>query len=126
MLREFVASTILASLVRAAGLRDDAEGRYRAALVASQVVGLGLARQVLGLEPLAGAGRAELAAAIGPTLDRYLGGDLGPSASGAEPGSPAGAGLRPTTAVAVERRPAPVPPAPDATGPAARVRARPG
>ena len=66
--------------------RGSGQARYRAALVASQVVGLGVARQVLGLEPLAGAGRAELAAAIGPTLDRYLGGDLGPSASRAEPG----------------------------------------
>ena len=32
MLREFVTSAILASLVRAAGLADDADGRYRAAL----------------------------------------------------------------------------------------------
>ena len=52
MLREFVTSTILTSLVRAAGLRDDAEGRYRAALVASQVVGLGFTRYLLRLEPI--------------------------------------------------------------------------
>jgi hypothetical protein len=54
--------------------------------VASQVVGLGLARQVIGLEPLAKAGRDELAAASGPTLDRSLTGDLGSPASQAEPG----------------------------------------
>ncbi len=77
MLREFVTEAIVGRLSAAAKTADPAEARYRAALVASQVVGLGIARQVLGLEPLAGAGRAELAAAVGPTLDRYLSGDLG-------------------------------------------------
>jgi AcrR family transcriptional regulator len=81
MLREFVTSTIVASLTQVAGLRDDAEGRYRATLVASQVVGLGFARYVLGLEPLASATTEELTAAIGPTVQRYLTGDLGPPPS---------------------------------------------
>lgn len=76
MLREFVTSTILASLVRAAGLRDDAEGRYRAALVASQVVGLGFTRYLLQLEPIASARIEDLVAAIGPAAQRYLTGDL--------------------------------------------------
>jgi AcrR family transcriptional regulator len=76
MLREFVTSTILASLTQVAGLGDDAEGRYRAALVASQVVGLGFARYVLGLEPLAAATTEDLVAAIGPTVQRYLTGDI--------------------------------------------------
>src|SRR5712691_2513239 len=44
MLREFVTSPILASLTQVAGLGDDTEGRYRATLVASQVVGLGFTR----------------------------------------------------------------------------------
>ena len=78
MLREFVTSTILASLVRAAGLGDDAEGRYRAALVASQVVGLGFTRYLLGLEPVASARTEDLVAAIGPAVQRYLTGDLRP------------------------------------------------
>ena len=77
MLREFVTSTILASLTEVAGLSDDAEGRYRATLVASQVVGLGFARYVLGLEPLAAASNDDLVAAIGPTVQRYLTGDIG-------------------------------------------------
>ena len=77
MLREFVTSTILASLIQVAGLSDDAEGRYRATLVASQVVGLGFARYVLGLEPLAAASNDDLVAAIGPTVQRYLTGDIG-------------------------------------------------
>ena len=77
MLREFVTEAIVGRLSAAADTADPAQARYRAALVASQVVGLGIARQVLGLEPLAEAGRPELAAAVGPTLDRYLRGDLG-------------------------------------------------
>ena len=78
MLREFITSTILASVVRAAGLGDDAEGRYRAALVGSQVVGLGLTRYLLRLEPIASASIEDLVAAIGPTLQRYLAGDIIP------------------------------------------------
>ena len=76
MLREFITSTILASLVRAAGLGEDAEGRYRAALVASQVVGLGFTRYLLRLEPIASASVEDLVAAIGPTMQRYLSGDI--------------------------------------------------
>lgn len=82
MLREFVTSTIVASLTQAAGLGDDSQGRYRATLVASQVVGLGFARYVLGLEPLASATTGELVAAIGPTVQRYLTGDIGPGRPG--------------------------------------------
>ena len=78
MLREFVTGTILASLIQVAGLSDDEEGRYRATLVASQVVGLGFARYVLGLEPVASATTEDLVAAIGPTMQRYLTGDIGP------------------------------------------------
>ena len=76
MLREFITSTILASMVRAAGLADHAEGRYRAALVGSQVVGLGFTRYLLRLEPIASASTEDLGAAIGPTVQRYLTGDL--------------------------------------------------
>lgn len=80
MLREFVTSTILAGLSQVTGLGDDAEGRYRASLVASQVLGLGFARYVLGLEPLAAADGEHLVAAIGPSVQRYLTGDIGPAA----------------------------------------------
>jgi AcrR family transcriptional regulator len=96
MLREFVASTIVASLTQVAGLGDDAEGRYRATLVASQVVGLGFARYVLGLEPLASATTEDLVAAIGPTVQRYLTGDLDPKTpkTPKTPESPAGRDVR--------------------------------
>jgi AcrR family transcriptional regulator len=53
-----------------------AEADFRAALVASQVLGLALTRYVLRLEPLAAASQDDLAAAIGPTLERYLTGQI--------------------------------------------------
>jgi AcrR family transcriptional regulator len=76
MLREFATDTILSRLSAAVPSADPAQARYRAALVASQALGLAMTRYVIGLEPLAGATRDELVAAIGPTLDRYLTGDL--------------------------------------------------
>ena len=68
-LRDFVTRVVIGPLVRAAG-PDGAE--LRASLVASQMVGLAMARYVVRLEPLASASADELAALIGPTLDRYL------------------------------------------------------
>jgi AcrR family transcriptional regulator len=44
----------------------------RAALVGSQLVGLGMVRYVLRLEPLASADHATVVAAVAPTLQRYL------------------------------------------------------
>lgn len=61
----------------AAGTRTPSpEAQFRAALVASQVLGLALTRYVLELEPLVRAGTDDLATAIGPTLERYLSGDI--------------------------------------------------
>jgi hypothetical protein len=48
----------------------------RASLVASQIMGLVMARYVLRLEPLASASPESLVAAIGPTVQRYLTGDI--------------------------------------------------
>jgi AcrR family transcriptional regulator len=78
MLREFITSVIIARVAQVIRESDPAadDAEYRAALVASQVVGLGLTRYVLGLEPLKRASTDDLVAAIGPTLDRYLSGDL--------------------------------------------------
>jgi AcrR family transcriptional regulator len=80
MLREFVTEAIigrLATVARPDAGGDPAGARYRASLVASQLIGLAVTRYVLGLEPLAAADVAALAAAIGPTVDRYLTGELG-------------------------------------------------
>jgi len=79
MLREFVTGVILASLVRGAGLSGDVAGRYRAALVASQVIGLGFTRYLLRLEPIASASVEDLVAAVGPAVQRYLTGDISPA-----------------------------------------------
>lgn len=56
------------------------EGRLRASLVASQVVGLMITRYVLELEPIASTPPDDVVSAIGPTLQRYLTGDLTPAA----------------------------------------------
>jgi AcrR family transcriptional regulator len=58
-----------------AALRVDRASK-RAALAASQVLGLALARYILKLPPLVTMGRDELVAFIGPTLQRYLVGPL--------------------------------------------------
>jgi len=49
---------------------------FRAAIAASQMLGLALTRYVLALGPVAAATPDDLAAAIGPTLERYLTGDI--------------------------------------------------
>jgi AcrR family transcriptional regulator len=83
MLREFLTEAILGPVARAAGLAQAAAAdpgqasvEFRAAIAASQMVGLALTRYVLALGPVAAATPDELAAAIGPTLERYLTGDV--------------------------------------------------
>jgi AcrR family transcriptional regulator len=73
MLREFLADTIL-RLVASVAEPTDAE--LRASLVASQIVGLGITRFILRIEPIASASVDQLAQAIGPTIQRYLTGNL--------------------------------------------------
>lgn len=78
MLREFIAQELLGPI--AAQLNRPDAG-LRVTLVASQIVGLAIARYVIRLEPLASAHPDTLAAAVAPTLQRYLTGDLGAGAS---------------------------------------------
>jgi AcrR family transcriptional regulator len=78
MLREFVASHVLRRVIAATDV-PPAEAPMRAALVASQMVGLGLARYVLRIEPLAGADPETVVALVGPTVQRYLTGPLHPA-----------------------------------------------
>jgi AcrR family transcriptional regulator len=61
-------------LVRSLGSSNP---NLRAELVGSQLVGLAIARHILRVEPLASADADTLAAAIGPTMQRYLVGDIG-------------------------------------------------
>jgi AcrR family transcriptional regulator len=76
VLREFVAEVVLGPV--AARLESDgvADAPLRVTLVASQIVGLAFARHVIGIEPLASATDDELVAALAPTLQRYLTGDI--------------------------------------------------
>ena len=72
-MRGFVEREIVGRLAAALPQPDAA---LRASLVGSQVVGLVVARYVIGLPPLAGADHDTVAAAVGPTLQRYLTGEL--------------------------------------------------
>ena len=77
MLREFLAESILGTIARASRISGSpAEVQYRAALVASQMIGLAVARLVLKLPTIADVSIDELAASIGPTLERYLSGEM--------------------------------------------------
>jgi AcrR family transcriptional regulator len=73
LLRGFVEREMLGRLVRAV---DAPNPELRAALAGSQVVGLIMARYVVRVRPIAEADPETLATAIGPTLQRYLTGEL--------------------------------------------------
>ncbi|SPT52499.1 Bacterial regulatory proteins, tetR family [Actinomyces bovis] len=51
--------------------------QLRAHLVVSQLIGLGLARWVAKLDAVAGASAEVLVAAVGPTIQRYMTGEIG-------------------------------------------------
>jgi AcrR family transcriptional regulator len=73
MLRGLLTRVLLRPLALGAG-GDHPD--LRAALLASQIVGLAITRYVLKLEPVASATADELAPLYGPTLQRYLTGTL--------------------------------------------------
>jgi AcrR family transcriptional regulator len=75
MLREFLTRELFGP---AAELLDTEDGPFRANLVGSQIVGLVMARYVVAIEPLATMPPSAVAAAVAPTLQRYL---LGPLAT---------------------------------------------
>ena len=80
LLRDFITREVLARLAEALDLDQP---RLRASLAASQLIGLAMLRYVIKLEPLASAPAAELAALVGPTLQRYL---TDPAALEVDPG----------------------------------------
>ncbi|HVX18870.1 MAG TPA: TetR family transcriptional regulator [Acidimicrobiales bacterium] len=53
------------------------QGDLRHGLVSSQLFGIGWARYVLKVEPLASATPEAIAKVVGPTIERYMSGDLG-------------------------------------------------
>jgi AcrR family transcriptional regulator len=75
LLREFLVAKILRKVVSTLGFDPDVRAA-RASLVASQIIGLVMARYVLKLEPIASASPESLVAAIGPTVQRYLTGEV--------------------------------------------------
>jgi len=75
LLREFVLATIIRRVVGSFDM-PVGEREARGALVASQVIGLVVSRYVLRLEPLASADAEQVVAAVGPTVQRYLTGDV--------------------------------------------------
>jgi AcrR family transcriptional regulator len=81
LLREFLVSKVLRRVVATLGYDAD-ERAARASLVASQLIGMVMARHVLRLEPFASATPESLVAAIGPTVQRYLTGVVEPPVPG--------------------------------------------
>jgi AcrR family transcriptional regulator len=73
MLRSVLAEGPFAAMARAT---DRADADLRATLVGSQLIGLAMARYIVGAEPIASVPAETLVEAIGPTLQRYLTGDL--------------------------------------------------
>ena len=68
-LREILETRLFTPLAEALGVED---APFRATLAGSQVVGIGMARYIVGVEPIATAEPEKIAAAIAPTLQRYL------------------------------------------------------
>lgn len=79
LLREFMFTRVVLPAFAEMGIDDDADRDRRATLAVSQMLGLALTRYVLRFEPLASAPQAELIAAVGPTIQRYMTGDIGRS-----------------------------------------------
>jgi AcrR family transcriptional regulator len=73
MVRELIGERVLGVAARELGARDAA---LRASLVGSQVVGLVMARYVVGIEPLASLPPGRLVDVLAPTFQRYLAGSL--------------------------------------------------
>jgi AcrR family transcriptional regulator len=68
-LREILTQRVFVPLAETLGVED---AQLRATLVGSQIVGLVMARHVVGVEPLASLPSEDVARVVGPTLQRYL------------------------------------------------------
>jgi AcrR family transcriptional regulator len=73
MLRRMLSEGPLGAIAAAIDLPD---AEARAGLAGSQLVGLVMARYVIGVEPIASMSADEVAAAVGPTIQRYLTGNV--------------------------------------------------
>ncbi|GAB3810968.1 hypothetical protein GCM10027605_50220 [Micromonospora zhanjiangensis] len=75
LLREFLVTQILRRALAGLDL-DPAEAPLRGSLVASQMAGMAIMRYIIKLEPLASAPAEVVVATLGPTIQRYVTGDL--------------------------------------------------
>ena len=76
MLKEFLGAKVLGKLAARLPF-SPAESAQRVGLVASQIVGLVTVRYLLALPPVATLRVEDVVLSVGPTLQRYLTGDLG-------------------------------------------------
>ena len=75
LVRRLLVKEVFGPLATALGVPD---AELRATLAGSQFIGLALMRYVGRVEPLASADLCTVAAAVGPTIQRYLTGSIGP------------------------------------------------
>ncbi|MGS2615247.1 TetR/AcrR family transcriptional regulator [Micromonospora sp. LZ34] len=75
LMREFLTTQVLRRVLDHLDT-DPAELPLRGSLVASQLIGLAMMRYVIKLEPVASAPAETLVATVGPTVQRYLTGEL--------------------------------------------------
>jgi AcrR family transcriptional regulator len=68
-LRAILETRLFTPLAEALGAED---AQFRATLAGSHIVGIGMARYIVGVEPIASAAPEKIAAAVAPTLQRYL------------------------------------------------------
>jgi AcrR family transcriptional regulator len=73
LVRDLIADRIVSTIV---GRLDVADAELRAGLVGSQLLGLVLARSILGIEPFASAPISVVRDAVAPALQHYLTGSL--------------------------------------------------
>ncbi len=74
LLREFMLNRVAKRALAELGITDQVE--LRATLVASQLLGLALTRHVLDFEPIASVPGETVVAALAPTIQRYVTGDI--------------------------------------------------
>jgi AcrR family transcriptional regulator len=74
MLRDLVTRQVLGPLIARLNVAD---GALRASLVGSQLIGLGMVRYVVQIQPLASLPAERLVRIYAPTVQRYLTGELG-------------------------------------------------
>lgn len=84
MIRDILVRQVFGPIAAALGVPD---AQLRATLAGSQFLGLAIIRYVGRLEPIASASADEVVAAVGPTIQRYLTGDIKPGAGDAGRGS---------------------------------------